>query len=369
MKNLLFPLTVYLLFIGCSTPYTKISLNGDKSIELQKITFDEIKNWEKASYIDAFKSFQASCVKVKPNTLFYKTCQKKLQSDAKSFFSDNFYPYRWEDSQTNKLGLMTGYYEPLLKGSLQKDVNYTVPLLAPPDDMIKVNLASVIPELKGKVVRGRLKNGKLIPYFSREAITKNTKPNNVICWVKDKVDLFFLQIQGSGRISLENNETLFVGYGDKNGHPYRSIGNYMIKNKIMSYGQMSLQGIKKWALKHPEKIDSILNQNPSYLFFALNKTPAKGAMGVVLTPQHSLAVDTKYIPLGTPILVNTSHPLSHKPFKALAIAQDKGAAIKGGRRLDFFWGFGEEAAQLAGHTKSPAEMIIFLPKSFSVTSN
>jgi len=370
MKNLLILLTIYSFFTGCTTPFTKVSLNSDKAIELKELSFKEIKNWDTYSYEDALKSFKAGCVAVKPKNIFYKICQDDMMvSDAKAFFQNHFKPYRWEDSKHSKKGLMTGYYEPLLKGSLHKDNNHTIPLLAPPKDLVKIYLASVIPELKGKVVRGRMSKGKVIPYFSRKEITQNENPENVICWVQDKVDLFFLQIQGSGRIALDNNQTLFVGYGDKNGHPYRSIGNYMIKNKIMSYGKMSLQGIKAWAIEHPQKIDAILNQNPSYLFFSVNQTPAKGAMGVVLTPQHSFAVDTKYIPLGTPILVQTSHPLTDKPFSSLGIAQDKGAAIKGGRRLDFFWGFGEDAAQLAGHTKSRAEMIIFLPNDFKVVSN
>lgn len=364
---MLLTLTLYLLFIGCSTPFSKVSLNHEKEIELSPLTFDAIKHWDKLAFKKALESFQHGCKRVKAQSIFYQTCQKESSSlDPKSFFQTYFRAYKWEDSLTDKEGLMTGYYEPLLQGTLSKDVNHTIPLLAPPHDLVKVYLSSVIPELKGKVVRGRLVNGKVLPYFSRKEITQNPMPENVICWVKDKVDLFFLQIQGSGRIALDNNQTIYVGYGDKNGHPYRSIGNYMIKNRIMSYGEMSLQGIKAWAKRHPDKIDAILNQNPSYLFFSLNKTPAKGAMGVVLTPKHSLAVDTRYIPLGTPVLVHTSHPLNGKPFSALAVAQDKGAAIKGGRRLDFFWGFGEEAAQLAGHTKSRAEMIVLLPKTFNL---
>jgi len=353
--------------MGCSTPFNKVILNSDKEIELQELSFDEIKQWNISSFDSSLESFRLGCKRVKPDNIFYEICQKDSSySDAKLFFQTHFKAYRWEDSLNSSKALMTGYYEPLLEGRLEKDANYTVPLLGSPSDLIKVNLSSVIPELKGKVVRGRMHEGKLIPYFSRKEITQNPSPENIICWVKDKVDLFFLQIQGSGRIQLENNQTLYVGYGDKNGHPYQSIGKYMIKHKIMSYGQMSLQGIKAWAKQHPEKIDAILNQNPSYLFFTINKTPAKGAMGVVLTPRHSLAVDTRYIPLGTPILVQTSHPLTHQPFSSLAVAQDKGAAIKGGRRLDFFWGFGEEASQLAGHTKSSADMIVFLPKDFKV---
>lgn len=370
MKNLLLTLTLHLFFIGCSVPFSKVTLTGEKEIELTPLTFDEIGHWDTITFDKALESFRQGCEKVKIQSIFYQTCKEGNSSlDAKTFFQTYFSPYRWEDSLNDKEALMTGYYEPLLQGSLSKDKNHTIPLLAPPSDLVKVYLSAVVPELKGKVVRGRLVNGKVIPYFSREEITNNANPENVICWVKNKVDLFFLQIQGSGRIALDNNQTIYVGYGDKNGHPYQSIGNYMIQNKIMSYGQMSLQGIKAWANENPNKIDEILNQNPSYLFFSLNNTPAKGAMGVVLTPKHSLAVDTKYIPLGMPILVKTTHPLSGEPFSALAVAQDKGAAIKGERRLDFFWGFGEDAAQLAGHTKSRAHMIILLPKTYKVVKN
>ncbi len=368
MKLWLTFLTLYFIFTGCSTPYQTISLS-DEVLELSPLNYNEIIGEKVLSYDKAFESFKAGCQKIKPSHLFYETCHKDFNQTAKAFFQEHFIPYVWEDSKHEKAALMTGYYEPLLEGRLQKDAHYTIPLLSAPKDLIRIYLADVIPELKGKVVRGRLKNGKIIPYFTRDELTKNPNPKNVICWVKDKVDLFFLQIQGSGRILLDNNQTLFVGYGDKNGHPYKSIGNYMIKHKIMSYGQMSLQGIKQWALQNPEKIDDILNQNPSYLFFVVNNTPAKGAMGVVLTPKHSFAVDSNYIPLGTPILVQTTHPLNHQPFQSLGIAQDKGAAIKGQRRLDFFWGFGEEAAQLAGHTKSRADILIFLPKNITLSAN
>jgi membrane-bound lytic murein transglycosylase A len=356
-----------LLFTACTPPFSSVSLTDDQPIELQSIEIEQLQLWENLEFDKALLSFQSSCQRIKKNTLFYKTCQKSQDTtSAKVFFRDNFSAYRWEDSTKEKKGLMTGYYEPLLSGRLHRDENHTIPLLSPPNDLIKVRLNSVIPELKGKVVRGRIKGNQLIPYYSREEITAQKNPSNVICWVNNKVDLFFLQIQGSGRIQLDNNQTIFVGYGDKNGHPYRSIGKYMIDHKIMSYGEMSLQGIKRWANHNPEKIDAILNQNPSYLFFVKNSTPAKGAMGVVLTPEHSLAVDTSFIPLGAPIFIDTKHPLTGKPFQALAITQDKGTAIKGERRLDFFWGFGNKAAQLAGHTKSRADMIILLPKEYQV---
>lgn len=366
MKIILLSLIIASLFISC-TKVHKLSLTGEKSIELSVIDFESFEEMYEISDKAAFDSFQKGCQRIPSKNLFYALCQETASlSFSPDFFKTFFTAYHWDDSKSENKGLLTGYYEPLLQGRLEKDANHTTPLLAPPKDLIKIYLNSVIPELKGKVVRGRLSKGRIIPYFSRAEITSQEPQDNVICWVKDKVDLFFLQVQGSGRISLENNETLFVGYGDKNGHPYKSIGKYMIKNKIMSYGQMSLQGIKKWALKHPDKIDDILNQNPSYLFFSKNQTPAKGALGVVLTPKHSAAVDTRYLPLGTPIFLKTDHPLTQKPFSSLAIAQDRGAAIKGGRRVDFFWGFGEEAAQLAGHTKSRADMFILLPKSYKV---
>ncbi len=367
MKLSLLILTLSLLFTSCSKPVATVTLSKNNCIELSQLD-DETQN--KILAVDkrkAYESFVTGCQKIKPHNIFYKVCQKiDAQPFMQDFFEKHFDFYRWEDRETKKKGLMTGYYEPLLEGRLQKDANHTVPLLAPPADLVKIYLSSVIPELKGKVVRGRLDNGKIIPYYDRAAITSNPNPDNVICWVQDKVDLFFLQVQGSGRIQLENNQTLFVGYGDKNGHPYRSIGKYMIKHKIMSYGQMSLQGIKAWAQEHPDRIDEILNHNPSYLFFTTNQTPAKGALGVVLTPKHSIAVDTKYLPFGTPMFIQTQHPLTQEQFTTVAIAQDKGSAIKGERRIDFFWGFGEEAAQLAGHTKSRADMIIMLPKGYQV---
>ncbi len=368
-KSLLTLLLTLFFFAGCSKPpLPSAVLNHDRSIQLQPIAFKELPGWSSIDFNATLKSFAKSCEKLSESSLFYPVCQKLASApSAQSFFTTHFQPYLWSDENATQKGLITGYYEPQLEGRLERDENYTVPLLAPPKDMIKIYLAQVIPELRGKVVRGRYENGKILPYYTRKEITSWANPDNVICWVKDKVDLFFLQVQGSGRVKLcDSNETLFVGYGDKNGHPYRSIGQYMIDNAIMPYSQMSLQGIKAWAQEHPEKIDTVLNHNPSYLFFNKNSTPAKGAQGVVLTPRHSVAVDTEYIPFGTPVFISTTHPITAEPFVSLAIAQDKGAAIKGERRIDFFWGFGEDAANLAGHTKSRGDMVLLLPKEFEV---
>ncbi len=365
----LFIFIIFLFLAGCSSTKPKPfqSTLATSPLQLKPLSFKALPLWERQndkSLMQAFKSFKKSCHAAKIAPLFKAVCREAdtTKLSPKAFFMHFFRPYLWLHEGEERETFFTGYYEASLKGKLKPDANYTVPLRGVPDDLIKIELASLYPELKGKVVRGRFENGSIVPYYTREEIEKRP-PRKVLCWLKDKVSLFFLQIQGSGRIELDNNQTLFVGYGDKNGHAYQSIGNYMLKNRIMPYSQMSLEGIKAWAQAHPDKIDKLLNINRSYLFFRLRNTSAVGAQGVVLTPRHSCAVDTRYLPLGLPLFVSFSHPLTQKPYAATVIAQDRGAAIKGGHRIDYFWGWGEEAERLAGHTKTRGEAILLLPQS------
>ncbi|MDH5465185.1 MAG: MltA domain-containing protein, partial [Thiovulaceae bacterium] len=314
-KSFLSLLFLLLFFAGCTPALKHVNLTSKNELILKPLTFEELPSWQEHNFTQAFKSFKKGCRVRRKSALLEKSCRHvDTDMQPKAFFEHYFTPYLWLGSDEKETGLVTGYYEPLLQGSLKRSSEYSVPLLKRPDDLLIIDLASLYPSLKGKSLRGRLKGNKVVPYYSRKQITQNPDPKNVLCWVKDKVDLFFLQVQGSGRIQLDANKTLFVGYGDKNGHDYRSIGRYMLDHHYMQYHEMSLQGIKQWAINNPDKIDDVLNQNPSYLFFVQNKTPAKGAMGIVLTPEHSLAVDTKYLPLGLPIFVTTQHPIKKVPF-------------------------------------------------------
>jgi membrane-bound lytic murein transglycosylase A len=183
------------------------------------------------------------------------------------------------------------------------------------------------------------------------------------------VDLFFLQIQGSGRVRLPSGELVRVGYADQNGQPYKSIGRYLVEHGELKLEQASMQGIKAWGEANPAKLDALLDQNPSYVFF--RELPQSGggpvgALGVALTPERSIAVDPRYIPLGAPVFLATTWPGSAQPLQRMVLAQDSGGAIRGAVRADFFWGFGDAAGAQAGRMRQSARMWVLLPRDYPI---
>lgn len=265
-------------------------------------------------------------------------------------------------------GRITGYYEPQLDGARTPRPPYTVPLYRPPDDLLTIELGSLYPELAGKRVRGRLDGKKVVPYWSRAEATPERLRGAELLWVSDPIEAFFLQVQGSGRVRLaDEGKTVRVGYADVNGHPYRSIGRWLIDQRELTFDQASMQGIQAWARANPKRLNELLNQNPSAVFFRelpLGDPAAGpvGALGVALTPGYSLAVDPRFIPLGAPLLLATTHPATGAPLSRLMLAQDTGGAITGPLRFDFFWGFGREAGAVAGKQRGEAAAVLLLPK-------
>jgi membrane-bound lytic murein transglycosylase A len=256
-----------------------------------------------------------------------------------------------------------------LKGSRTKSAQYPYPLYKQPADLITVDLADVYPELKGKRVRGKLVGNKLVPYATRADIEATPAPlaGNELVWIDDIVDGFFLQVQGSGLVQLNNGQKMHVGYADQNGQAYNSIGRVLIERGEISKDQASMQGIKTWAQSNPTKLRELLNANPSYVFF--KELPAGlsgplGALGVPLSAERSVAIDPKYVPLGVPLFLSTTLPNSPNPLKRLMVAQDTGGAIKGGVRADYFWGAGDAAGKMAGAMKQQGKIWVLLPKGF-----
>jgi membrane-bound lytic murein transglycosylase A len=237
-----------------------------------------------------------------------------------------------------------------------------------PDDLVVVDLASVYPELTGLRLRGKLEGGKIVPYPSRGEITAtNALRGNELLWVDDPIDAFFLQVQGSGRIQLDDGGVTRIGYGETNGHPYRSIGRWLVDQGELTIDQASMQGIKGWAARHPQRLNQLLDQNPSFVFFRELPLgdPAlgpKGALGVPLTPGSSLAVDPRFIPLGAPVVLSSTDPATGKGFARPMVAQDTGTAIRGPLRFDYFWGFGAQAGEKAGKQKHDGSAWVFTPK-------
>ncbi len=303
-----------------------------------------------------------------------KTLIKPNNAAIIAYLTAQFDVYSATNSEGSQTGLITGYYEPLLQGSRKQSAQYPYPLYRQPNDLVTVELADIYPELKFKRIRGKLidsKNGskKLIPYMTRAQIEASPSPlaGNEIVWIDDIIDVFFLQIQGSGLVNLDNGQQVHVGYADQNGHAYHSIGRLLIERKALTADQASMQGIKNWARNNLDQLRDLLNSNPSYVFF--RELPADlpgplGALGVPITAERSMAIDPKYIPLGAPLFLATTQPNSTKPLKRLMMAQDTGGAIKGGTRADFFWGAGDAAGKQAGAMKQQGKIWVLLPKGY-----
>lgn len=236
-----------------------------------------------------------------------------------------------------------------------------------PDDLITVDLASVYPELKHLRLRGRIQGNKLVPYATRSEIDSTDFQARPLAWAEDPVELFFLQIQGSGRLELPDGSHMRLGYANQNGHPYRSIGKLLVERGELTLAQASMQGIKRWGEANPDKLAALLAENPSYVFF--RELPANldgplGALGVPLTAERSIAIDPRFVPLGAPVFLATTRPNTDIALQRLVMAQDTGGAIRGGVRADYFWGFGAAAGEQAGKMKQAGRMWVLLPRDF-----
>lgn len=266
--------------------------------------------------------------------------------------------------------LLTGYYEPLIKASLKKKEGYEFPLYKKPNDLKTTNLSKFHPRWKGQKLIYRIENGKILPYYSREEIDSfgSLKGKKLeIAWAKDIVDVFVLQIQGSGKLILPNGDTKHILYAGKNGRKYVTIGKVLINKGYLPRENMSLQKIRYWLKANPDKIREILYTNPSYVFFYLNDKGPFGSMGNAIIPYSSVASDPKVLPTGSIALLNTQLPTKDpdrtRSFTRLIMAQDKGGAIKR-KHLDLFCGSGEEAKFLAGHMAQDAQVYIPIDKKF-----
>ena len=284
---------------------------------------------------------------------------------ARSFFEQWFQP--WAVSNNDKAeGLFTGYYEIELQGAITRDDSYNVPVYRKPPDHVTVNLGEFDPELSGRSFVGRVDGGKLKPYFARGDIQNGVLAGKGIelVWLKDPLDAFMLHVQGSGRVSLVDGRTTRIGFAAHNGHPYKSIGRELIDRGELEAHAASWPNIRAWIHANPTKAADLLAVNRRYIFFGevVGEGPI-GAQGVALTPGRSMAVDTRYIPLGLPLWLDTTMPgAGAGPLQRLMLAQDTGSAIKGPVRGDFFWGTGDGALEYAGRMKSQGRYYILLPK-------
>lgn len=370
------------LLTGCVTTQQQPLPASKAAARYEPANYSQIPGWQADAAHEAWTAFLQGCA-AKGSPAALKTACAAAPSltvanaaQARQFFEAHFTPYRIVQVQTPRLatdvGLITGYYEPLLRGARKPSGVYKTPLYAPPDDMLTVELGELFPELQGKRVRGRVQGKKVVPYFDRAALQgQPSLKGKELVWVDNPVDAFFLEVQGSGRVQLTDGKTVRLAYADQNGHPYRSIGRYLVDHNEMTLDAASAPAIRDWIAAHPERQQEVLNANPSVVFFREERIddPAqgpKGALGVPLTAGRSIAIDPTFVPLGAPMFIATTYPLSPHPLQRLVMAQDTGGAIRGPVRADFFWGFGAAAGESAGGMKQQGRLWLLWPKGEAV---
>ncbi len=356
MKKLIC-LAFVLIYSSCS--FSTLVIKGKGDLKLKQVAFEDMPGWQKDEQNKAAVSFVNSCDqfakmpdekqiggKIGNITVgdFRDVCDisevvKGMSAkQARNFFENWFVPFEVSDKNGSSQGLFTGYYVPELKGSKTKTDIYKYPVYARPKDL---NSES---------------------YFSRAEIEDGALEGKdlELVYVDDKVDLYFMQVQGSGRVILEDGSIMRLGYAGKNNRSYSSIGRYIIDNNIIPNGDFSYFSIKNWLKNNPEEAEEIMNVNQSYVFFRPSNSDAViGSQGSPLMPYRSLAVDTDIIPLGFPIWLNINTP--NAPYQKLVIAQDTGSAIKGAVRGDVFFGRGKSAENLAGKMNYKGKYYILLP--------
>jgi membrane-bound lytic murein transglycosylase A len=338
----------------------------------REMPFDALPGWSGAQLEPSLRAFLAGCAR-SLQAAITRACTvaqglpKGDETAARRFFEAMFAPHQLVSSNGPETGMITGYYEPIIDGSRWYNAVNRHPIFGVPDDLITVDLASVNPELRNLRLRGRLEGRRLVPYPTRAEIDARgaAYPAPVIAWTADPVALFFLQVQGSGQVRLDGGERIRIGYADQNGHPYRSLGRYLIDRGEMPLEQASMQGIQAWAAANPQKLQEALNANPSYVFFRelpVTEDGPVGALGTPLASGYSLAVDRRFVPLGAPVYLATTYPLSEVPLERLMAAHDVGGAIRGAVRGDFYWGTGVEAGAAAGRMRQQGRMWLLWPR-------
>jgi membrane-bound lytic murein transglycosylase A len=381
-KVLLFTMNCILIMLGgCQK-------KEESTFSLRKIQFQSIPGWQNDSLKDFIPVFKESCesaVEEKENYshLAYfqqkelvKVCKIFLTSKPyttksfKKFLQDQFEPHKVISPDK---GLFTGYYIPILQGSLTKTDKFNIPVYSRPNDLVMVpDLSKFIPDepFIKKRIAGKVVNGTLVPYHTREEIENGALANQnlEIMWLNDTIELFFLQIQGSGLVELTDGTKLTLGYDGTNGHRYTPIGRHLVEIGEMIKEEVSMQSIKQWLYRNPTKITAVLNQNKSYVFSkVIENIDVYGSQKSKLFPNRSIAIDLKYIPLGIPVWIDTTNPLKqNKPMRFLTMTQDTGGSIKGPVRADIFCGYGKEAGELAGKLKEAGTYYLLLPKQLKV---
>lgn len=366
------------------------------------VAFDALPQWQQQDFAASLGAFRKGCERLRNQPQWQAVCRQAETASvqaggAKRFFEHYFTP--WEVSHNGQLGgTVTGYYEPVLKGSAQYSSRARFPIYGMPADLVSVplnggqkqgtvrirltgtnsgqiaadgqytaNLADFPLSERSRALKGRVQGNRFVPYYTRAEINAGALNGRapVLAYAEDPVELFFLHIQGSGRILTPEGRYIRLGFADKNDYPYVSIGRYMADKGYLPLAQTSMQGIQAWLRSNPNRLAEVLGQNPSYVFFreltSDNQDGPIGSLGVPLTGGYSGAVDRRFITLGAPLFLATAHPETGRALNRLIMAQDTGSAINGAVRVDFFWGYGDQAGQVAGKMKQTGYVWQLLP--------
>jgi peptidoglycan lytic transglycosylase A len=347
-------------------------VDDQTGIRLKPVSFAEIEGWARDDHAAALSALRKSCHK-RPNS--NHACEEVLRlgeqvdrETARRFFETHYTAYRIDEEQP---GLVTGYYEPEVSGSRERKSETQVPVYGRPDDLVQLTPDELRAFYNASFSVGRRKGEEVVPYYTRAEIDDGALEGQglELLYLDDPVELFFMQIQGSGRVRFPDGSWTRLGYAAKNGHSYTSIGRLLAERGEKPPGGLTMDGIKGWIREDRARGQALMHENKSYVFFTeLPENEAGdgpiGAQGVALTPGRSLAVDAAYHKLGTPVFVTAPEAPTPdgKPFRRLMIAQDVGSAIRGQERGDIFWGSGPEAGAIAGVTKTNARFTVLLPK-------
>jgi membrane-bound lytic murein transglycosylase A len=354
---------------------------------LRQISFSNIKGWAVDDHATALETFKRSLDEIRKTAHGFKRealfgGQKKdwltiseaalRTTSAREFFENNFTPCEVRDPVRPE-GLFTGYYEPEAEGSPIQTKEYQVPIYRKPRELVALDAESQ--KITG-LAYGVVTNGKAEAFFTRKQIEEGALAHREleIVWLKSWVDAFFIHVQGSGRIVLHDGHVIRLAYAGKNGRPYTGIGGVLLKRGIATPKTMSMQVLREWMASNPDEARALMWENNSFIFFRDIAVPddklgALGAQQVHLTPRRSLAVDRSIWMFGTPIWLDTAtppeSPNGSEPFRHLMVAQDTGTAIRGHVRGDVYWGWGNDAALIAGNMKSPGRMVVLLPNALA----
>jgi len=354
------------LLAGCASEPAKPSATEPAPLRLTRASFRDLPDWNAAAQTAALAAFRKSCavLAAKPDDapmgLYAGTAGDWRGACAQPDFEKDFTPFAVSAGGKTG-GLFTGYYEAQIKASHTKHGAFQTPVYGMPSDLVRVDLGTFIPKLKGEHVSGKVSGHALVPYADRAQINAKGAPAApVLFYTDDAVAFFFLQIQGSGRVAFDNGDTARIAYAGENGQPYTAIGRTLIAEGALTRENVSLQTIRDWLIANPKRARGVMETNKSFIFF--REAEGAGAQGTALTPLGSLAVDLRIHALGVPFYVAADGP---DPVRGVMVAQDTGGAIRGAVRGDIFFGFGAEAEHRAGAMKAPGRLFVLLPNGLA----